>query len=111
MKKINKMHFGGSFLRYGIDGIERIYITEVIYNNPVTIVKWSDGTKTVSKCSSKDTYSPECGLSICMLKKMTTSTEVHRTFGDWIPTDFYLNPGCKTVKVRDVRIKHKGKDA
>lgn len=42
---------------------------EVIFNDPATIVIWSDGTKTVVKCSENDTYNKEVGLAMCVAKK------------------------------------------
>lgn len=44
-------------------------IKEVIFNDPATIVIWSDGSKTVVKCQSGDTYSKETGLALCIAKK------------------------------------------
>ena len=44
-------------------------ITNVIYNDPATIVFWKDGTKTVVKCQDGDTYSKETGLALCVAKK------------------------------------------
>lgn len=44
-------------------------IEDVIFNNPATIVKWSDGTKTVVKCGKYDTYSKEVGLAMAICKK------------------------------------------
>lgn len=45
-------------------------IRDVIFNNPATIVKWTDGTKTVVKAQAGDTYSKEVGLAMCIVKKM-----------------------------------------
>jgi hypothetical protein len=45
-------------------------VKKVIYNNPATIVYWTDGTKTVVKCQEGDTYSKELGLAMCFAKKM-----------------------------------------
>ena len=61
------------------------YIKEVIYNNPATIILWSDGTKTVSKCHSSDTYSKETGLMLCVIKKLIGSTCINDILRDWIP--------------------------
>ena len=36
-----------------------LYIQEVIFNKPATIVKWDDGTKTVVKCGKYDKYDRE----------------------------------------------------
>ena len=43
---------------------------KVIYNNPATIILWTDGTKTISKCDKDDTFSKEAGFMTCMLKKI-----------------------------------------
>lgn len=80
----------------GFDVVELLYkhiqkgefefaISKVLYENPVTIVMWDDGTKTVSKCAEGDIYSKETGLTICLLKKVLGATPVHKMFEDWIP--------------------------
>ena len=40
----------------------RAEIKQLIFNNPVTIVLWNDGTKTVVKASSNDTFNKEKGF-------------------------------------------------
>lgn len=42
---------------------------KVIFNNPATIVLWSDGTKTVVKRQKGDRYNKETGLAMCYVKK------------------------------------------
>ena len=49
---------------------EQAGIDDVIFNNPATIAKWSDGTKTVVKCAKEDTYSKSAGLALCIMKKL-----------------------------------------
>lgn len=44
-------------------------IKNVIFNNPATIVFWSDNTKTVVKCQDGDNYDPEKGLAMAISKK------------------------------------------
>lgn len=97
--------FGGAF-----DKVEKgpnyskystIVIEKVLYNNPATIVFWTDGTKTVAKCSEFDEYSPETGLAICVLKKLSSPTQVRELFEDWLPTSGNL------VTMKDVRRKKK----
>lgn len=45
-------------------------IKKVIYNAPnAVIVFWTDGTKTVVKCSKNDTWDPEKGLAMAIAKK------------------------------------------
>ena len=45
-------------------------LTKVIFNEPATIVYWSDKTKTVVKCGEDDTYDKEKGLALCYMKKL-----------------------------------------
>lgn len=44
-------------------------IEDVIFNGPATIVKWSDGTKTIVKCCEDDLFDPEKGLAMAISKK------------------------------------------
>ena len=50
--------------------IEKLSITNVIFNPPATIVFWSDKTKTVVKCDPKEEYDPEKGIAMAICKKM-----------------------------------------
>ena len=45
-------------------------IKKVIYNDPATIIFWSDGTKTVVKCMEDDDYDPEKGFMAAVTKKV-----------------------------------------
>lgn len=45
-------------------------IQDVIFNNPATIIKWADGTKTVVKAQGDDEYDPEKGLAMAIAKKV-----------------------------------------
>lgn len=78
--------------------VNSFYIDKVIYNDPATIVIWSDGTKTVSKTHAGDVYSPEVGLVLCVLKKLSGSTKVHDLIEAWIP-----DGDSGVVTVSDVR--------
>ena len=44
-------------------------IKNVIFNDPATIVFWSDGTKTVVKTQNGDEFDPEKGLAMAISKK------------------------------------------
>lgn len=44
-------------------------IKDVIFATPATIVYWSDGSKTVVKCSEKDVFDPEKGLAMAIAKR------------------------------------------
>lgn len=44
-------------------------IKDVIFAPPATIVYWSDGSKTVVKCSEKDVFDSEKGLAMAIAKR------------------------------------------
>lgn len=50
--------------------------TKIIYNPPATIVFWTDGTKTVVKCSADDEYNEYYGF-LCALGKKMFGTNSH----------------------------------
>ena len=63
-------------------------IKKVLYKNPATIVYWSDGSKTVVKCQREDTYDPEKGLAMAILKKMNGNTGCYyKEFKKWLPKE------------------------
>lgn len=69
-------------------------IKDVIFNAPATIVKWSDGSKTVVKCQEGDTYNPELGLAMCVVKKCCGNKgNFNDVFKKWLPKE-----GANNVK-------------
>lgn len=44
-------------------------VKKVIFNNPATIVIWTDGVKTVVKCQKGDTFDREKGIALCFMKR------------------------------------------
>ena len=65
----------------------RMNIKKVIFNNPVTIVLWSDGSKTVVK-SYLDDYDPEKGLAMAISKKaLGNEGNYYNVFKKWLPKD------------------------
>ena len=65
-------------------------IKDVKYNDPATIVFWKDGTKTVVKCQKDkgDTYNPELGLAMCIIKKMCDNKgNYNDVFNKWLPKE------------------------
>lgn len=61
-------------------------ITKVIFNDPATIVFWSDGTKTVVKRIFEDTFDKEKGLAMAISKKaMGNEGNYYEVFKKWIP--------------------------
>ena len=43
---------------------------QVIYNDPATIVYWSDGTKTVVRCHEGDVFDRREGFLLCCAKRL-----------------------------------------
>ena len=89
--------FGGKFTQAKLG----MYITKVIYNDPVTIVFWSDNTKTMCKCQEGDIYNKEMGLTLCVLKKIVGGDQVASLIKDWVYEDENV------VDLRLVRYKSK----
>lgn len=70
------------------DRFNKNSIKDVIFNNPATIVLWKDGTKTVVKCQKGDTYNPELGLAMCIIKKMCGNKgNYNDVFNQWLPKE------------------------
>ena len=55
---------------------------KLIVNGPATIVLWSDGTKTVSKCNKDEPFDPEKGVAIAIAKRFVSGNKLHRMFDD-----------------------------
>lgn len=68
-----------------LSSTSKFIIEDVIFNNPATIVKWNDGTKTVVKCQSGDIYNKEMGLAMCIIKKLCgNQANYNNIFKRWI---------------------------
>lgn len=48
-------------------------IKKVIFNDPATIVYWTDGTKTVVKAGKDDIFDKETGLAMAIAKRVFMS--------------------------------------
>lgn len=65
----------------------RMNIKKVIFNNPATIVFWSDGSKTVVKAHNDD-YDPEKGLAMAIAKKaLGNEGNYYNVFKKWLPNE------------------------
>lgn len=63
-----------------------VEIEKVIFNNPATIVFWSDGTKTVVKCAGDETFDEEKGLAIAISKRVLGNHgNYYNEFKKWLP--------------------------
>ena len=67
-------------------------IKNVIFNEPATIVMWSDGTKTVVKCQEGEGYDPEKGLAMAISKKaLGNKGNYCEVFKKWLPEEEEVN--------------------
>lgn len=85
-------HFIFKFINYGdlvISTRRQINmqrIKKVIFNDPATIVFWSDGSKTVVKRGENDTFDPEKGLAMAISKKFFDNMGYYYdVFKKWLP--------------------------
>ena len=63
-------------------------IKKVIFNNPATIVIWSDGTKTVVKTQNGEPYDKEKGLAMAITKKFFGNEgNYYNVFTKWLKED------------------------
>ena len=68
------------------EDIGKLEIEKVIYNDPATIVFWKNGDKTVVKCQPGDTYDPEKGLALCIMKRaLGNKGNYNNVFREWLP--------------------------
>lgn len=62
-------------------------ITNVIFNDPATIVFWNDGTKTVVKAENEP-FDPEKGLAMAIAKKaLGNKGNYYNEFKKWLPDE------------------------
>ena len=103
---INPMaKLSGNFFINKENKTEIVYIKKVLYNNPVTVVWWSDDTITRNKCPENATYNPDSGLMFCIAKKLFGNENIAQIFNEWsLPENEEANNNYVTLK--DVR-KHK----
>ena len=63
-------------------------IKNVIFNDPATIVFWSDGTKTVVKVQDGEPYDAEKGLAMAISKKaLGNQGNYCNVFKKWLPEE------------------------
>lgn len=71
---------------YGIYGRNRFDIKKVYFKDPVTVVLWEDGSKTIVKRDERDTYDAEKALAMAIAKKaLCNKGNYYNVFKKWIP--------------------------
>ena len=101
--ELKEPEFGGSYVING----EEVYIREMIYEKPNVIALWSDGTKTRCTCHKEDKWNPGMALLMCVMKKVTCSTEhIGKLLDDWAITSEVEN---QKITLKDIRKRNKDK--
>lgn len=69
-------------------------IKDVIFAPPATIVYWSDGSRTVVKCSEKDVFDPEKGLAMAIAKRCGGNKgSYYKEIQNWVEKSGKKYPG------------------
>lgn len=69
-----------------ISGVFVPAIKKVHFNDPVTVVIWTDGTKTIVRCGEGESYDPEKGLAMAIAKKaLGNKGNYYEVFKKWLP--------------------------
>lgn len=78
-------------------------IKKVYFNDPVTVVLWADGTKTIVRCQEGDVYSKETGLALCFTKKaLGNKGSFNDVLHKWIPEEEDIEPANSGYDLSDV---------
>ena len=60
----------------------KTYLCEDDFAKVQVLPNWDDGTKTVVKCMDEDTYAPDVGIAMCVMKKLFENDDVTYTKKD-----------------------------
>lgn len=71
-----------------------VVIKNAIFAPPATIVYWSDGSKTVVKCSERDIFDPEKGLAMAIAKRWGGNKgSYYKDIQNWVEKSGKKYPG------------------
>lgn len=74
-------------------------IKDVIFNDPATIILWNDGTKTVVKVQDGDTFDPEKGLVMAIIKKLLGNQgNYYNELKKWLPKEEKVEFGGVSIE-------------
>lgn len=93
--KLKKQHDSDAIdaFRYLANSMYGIYsrslsVKNVIFNDPATIVIWSDGVKTIVKCADGDVFDPEKGLAMAIVKRVFGNKGYYNNIiKKWLPKE------------------------
>lgn len=87
----------------GADTTSKPRIQKVIFNNPATIILWTDGTKTVVKCQPGDIYDKEKGFAMAYLKKLLGNDNTfNKEINKWVDEENAWDMVTKKHIVEDI---------
>lgn len=102
---------------FGVESSERrendMTIKKVYFNDPVTVVLWEDGTKTIVKAGEDDIYDPEKGLAMAIAKKaLGNKGNYYEVFKKWLPEETTNTDRGKSIEpiVKNVKATNIGED-
>lgn len=76
---------------FGVKSVGRktdMTIKKVYFNDPVTVVLWEDGTKTIVRAGENEIYDPEKGLAMAIAKKaLGNQGNYYNVFKKWLPEE------------------------
>ena len=73
-------------------------IKKVIFNDPITVVIWTDGSKTVVRTQNGEEYDPEKGLAMAISKKAFGNTGSYfEQFKKWVPKEDTVDLSCEEL--------------
>lgn len=91
--------------------VNPLEIKNVYFNDPVTVVMWNDGTKTIVRCSENDFYDPEKGLAMAIVKKAYgNDNKFHKIFKKWLPDEDDSEPEDFKETIEGILSMLRGKD-
>lgn len=90
-KEMKMLAKAGLNKNFGTNNAERktdMRIKKVHFNNPVTVVLWEDGTKTIVRAGENEVYDPEKGLAMAIAKKaLRNQGNYYNVFKKWLPEE------------------------
>ena len=88
----------------GASAMNTAAIKNVIFAPPATIVYWSEGTKTVVKCSERDIFDPEKGLVMAIAKRCGGNKgSYYKEIQNWVEKSGKKYPGKHTAEKPSVK--------
>ena len=81
-------------------------IKKIIFNDPATIIIWSNGDKTIVKCGEGETYDPEKGMAMAIAKHfLGDKGNYYETFKKWLPKEHETVKESKSNTERFISIR------